>query len=213
MHIIMAGPYRETASSSIQCPRCSEQTPPGDLVACIDGCGIWVAAEIANDVLEPAELHPSRITSWFRKRCACPMCGTQMTLRGHDMSLFLGCDTHGMWIDDSTVTQTGLGRAAVAARLIDARKAAASKRAERDRLKAEEDARRSAELRTLEEHIEADARARKEAIAAAARALQARQDAVRPYLELLRMAVRDPLPLAEKLHELEQRIARLEGGE
>jgi hypothetical protein len=136
-----------------------------------------------------------------------------MTLRGHDMSRFLGCDTHGMWIDDSTVTQIGLGRVAVAARLIGARKAAKSKRDERDRLKAEEDARRSAEQRTLAGHIEADARAREEAAAAAARARQARQDAVRPYLELMRMAERDPLPLAEKLYELEQRIARLERGE
>lgn len=208
----MAGPYRASTASSISCPRCGEETPPGEIVACVDGCGVWVTAAIAADVLEPSELSPSRITSWYREPCGCPLCGAQMTLHGHDMSRFLGCPTHGMWIDDSTVTQTGLGRVAVVARLIEARKAAKSKRDERERLRAEESARRLAEQETLAKRVEADSRARHEAAAAAARALQAREAAVRPYLELLRRAEHDPVPLAEKLYDLEQRIARLERG-
>lgn len=117
----MTGPYRESAASSIQCPRCGVETGPGDIVACMDGCGVWVHAEAAETTLEASELKPSRVTSWFREKCACPQCGKQMTLRGHDMSLFQGCDAHGFWIDDSTVMQTGLGRVAVAPRVLQAR--------------------------------------------------------------------------------------------
>lgn len=117
----MSSPYRESASSAIQCPRCGIETAGGDLVACVDSCGVWVTTEATQTAFEASELKPSRVASWFRTLCACPVCSKPMTLRGHDMSLFQGCDAHGFWVDESTVTQTGLGRVSMSARLGQAR--------------------------------------------------------------------------------------------
>lgn len=208
----MAGPYRESTAASIQCPRCGQETPPGELVACIDGCGIWVTSEAATTLFEASELKRSRVTSWFRERCACPLCSKVMSLYGHDMSLFLGCDAHGFWVDDSTVTQTGLGRSSAASRVADARVRAkaivdARKRAAAEARAAREAAASEASARDEAARLEALARRMEEA-----RVRAARLEAVRPYLDLIAAAVesRDFLPLAEKLRELEERIARTE---
>lgn len=178
----MAGPYRESATSSIQCPRCGVETAAGDIVACIDGCGIWVHAETAA-AFDASELRPSRITSWFRERCACPQCGKPMTLRGHDMSLFQGCDAHGFWVDDSTVTQTGLGRLAVASRIVHARAQAKTRKEGIERAAAEERERKLAEERDARERgttLEVErARARAEAERLAREAEEARRVAIR----------------------------------
>jgi len=179
----MSGPYRESAGSSIQCPRCGVETASGDIVACVDGCGIWVHAETADVAFEASELKPSRITSWFRERCACPQCSKQMTLRGHDMSLFQGCDAHGFWVDDSTVTQTGLGRIAVAARVAHARAQAKLRKEAIERAAIEEREAVLAAERAARERgttLAAErARAREEAERAARAAEEARREALR----------------------------------
>src|SRR3954462_8198131 len=98
----MACPYRESAASSIDCPRCTRALPPGTLTGCVARCGIWVTSVIAADVFDAAELAPSRLTTWFRELTACPHCSVMVTLRGYDMSLFMGCEAHGYWVDDET---------------------------------------------------------------------------------------------------------------
>lgn len=216
----MSGPYRESAGSSIQCPRCGVETASGDIVACIDGCGIWVHAEVADTAFEPIELRPSRITSWFRPRSACPQCSKQMTLRGHDMSLFQGCDSHGFWVDDSTVTQTGLGRIAVAPRVIQARAQAKLRKEAVERALVEEREAKLAAERAARERgttLEAErARAREEAERAAREAeeerLAALRDARRSELRArIRAAVADNNvePLVDELLRLHDAIEAL----
>src|SRR4051812_26701811 len=106
--------------------------PPGAIAACTRSCGVWVNAETAQDVLVASELAKSRLTSWFRERVPCPHCSALMSLRGNDMALFQGCDDHGFWIDEETVSQTGLARPASAARVAIARDAAKQMRAEEE---------------------------------------------------------------------------------
>ncbi len=158
----MSSPYRESATSTIECPRCGKRTASGEIIACIEGCGIWVSSEAAQTAFEASELAPSRIVSWFRTRVGCPLCSKQMTLRGHDMSLFQGCDSHGFWVDDSTITQTGLGRSSMTARLRDARDAA--QRIIDERARPEREAReREAAARQRELDLEREAAERERA--------------------------------------------------
>src|SRR5512143_477704 len=145
----MAGPYRESQLTTIDCPRCGRSLPAATegIGACIAGCGVWVVAETAPELFAADELKPSRLTTWFRERSPCPHCSTQMTLRGHDMALFQGCDEHGFWIDADTVGQTGLGRPATAGRLARARAAADALKVEVERAEREAQAKaRATEL-------------------------------------------------------------------
>ena len=131
----MSAPYRDSGiATSIGCPRCGKLTPPGEIAACGNGCGVWIPSAIADQALLPDERRPSRLTSWARERVGCPVCITQMTLRGHDMTLFQGCDEHGFWIDGPVVMQTGLGRPTFAARLEAARARTAALAAEEQRV-------------------------------------------------------------------------------
>ncbi len=205
----MSSPYRESASSPILCPRCGIETPGGDLVACVDGCGVWVSSEAARTAFESSELKPSRVASWFRTLCGCPGCGKQMTLRGHDMSLFQGCDAHGFWVDESTVTQTGLGRLTMAARLGQARALAKLTKEERARVARDEPALREAIDREVRERAAAAAEALREAAEARARALR---EAKREKLAVLvRSAVAggDVMPIVDELLRLEDAIITL----
>lgn len=184
--------------------------PPGDLAACIDGCGAWVTVEAAQLLLQPSELRPSRITSWFRERCNCPMCGVSMTLRGHDMSLFQGCDSHGFWIDDSTITQTNLAHPQHAARVSQMRAAAKALRDELARIAAEERARREAEphVRAQLEAAEAEARAEAER-----RAREEAEERARAAREAHRKRVHDVVSHAVErgnLHPIVEHLMRLE---
>lgn len=180
----MSSPYRESASASINCPRCSVETAGGELVACVDGCGLWVPSEAAQTAFESSELKPSRVASWFRTLCVCPLCGKQMTLRGHDMSLFQGCDAHGFWVDESTITQTGLGRLAMSARLGQARAQAKLAKEERTRALREEHARL--------ESLEREARERGTTAAAeAARQRELEAEALREQAETRARAARE----------------------
>lgn len=205
----MSSPYRESAASSVQCPRCGTDTAGGDISACLDGCGVWVTPEAAGTAFEPSELHASRLTSWFRQRCACPSCGKTMTLRGHDMSLFQGCDAHGFWVDDSTITQTGLGRLAIAPRVTQARAAAKARREALARIAAE-----GRERMQAEEH-EAATR-REDAARAVAEAKEARERALREAKRhALTTKVRAALasgevgPLVDELIRLDDAITQL----
>jgi hypothetical protein len=166
-------PYREAASTSINCPRCGVETAGGELVACLDACGVWVTSEAAQTAFEPSELRPSRIASWVRTLCGCPLCGKSMTLRGHDMSLFQGCDAHGFWVDDTAVTQTGLGRTVMTARLGQARAQARLTKEARARAPQEERERAEAAERLERDRAQMLARdARERANALAQQALE-----------------------------------------
>lgn len=217
----MTGPYRESDNAAIDCPRCNRAMPPGAIAACTRGCGVWVNAETARDALLPNERAPSRLTTWFRECVPCPHCSTQMTLCGYDMSLLQGCEEHGYWIDEETVSQTGLARPLVAPQVQRARDAAKALRLEQDRRDKEDRASRLAEERSRRESSA-------EALAAlAAQKERERREAadrvarLRPYVQLLApmFARGDFLPLAEHLmtlHEtvetLKRRIANLERG-
>ncbi len=220
----MSDPYRES-SVSVACPRCGRTMPSGELAACAADCGMWLAASAASRALAADELAPSRLTSWARERVACPICGTQMTLRGHDMTLFQGCDGHGFWLDRETVMQTGLAHPRHAPWLADARARAKALAAELRR--AEEETReRAAKLER--EESEAAARAWQEKIERekAERREQAARAALRePYASALREMMRSGFPdaiadllagqertitkLAERVNELERQLGDL----
>lgn len=208
----MSAPYRESgAPTRIGCARCGKPLPPGDLAVCVAGCGVWVALAIASEALEADELRPSRIPTWARVRVGCPVCGTQMTLRGHDMTLFQGCDDHGFWIDGPTVTQTGLGRPALAARLASARSRATAIVEEEQRL--ERAVREAANLREREREA-ARERVRQQAQAAEEqhrRDAAEREASLRPFLDTVELAFRlgQQRPLAELLQRLEGAVAEL----
>jgi hypothetical protein len=174
---------------------------------------VWVNAETARDAFVPAELAPSRLTSWFRERVPCPYCQALMTLRGHDMALFQGCDDHGFWIDDETVGQTGLARAAVTPQVQRAREAAKAMRIEQERREASErDARAAAERERLERENSAEAIAARRA---ADEAERRRQETLAwrraPVIRLLRHLTdqHDLAPLADYLIQLEDTIEQL----
>jgi len=183
----------------------------GSLASCVSGCGVWVSSEIASDALTGDELRPSRLPTWARVRVGCPVCGTQMTLRGHDMTLFQGCDPHGFWIDAPVVTQTGLGRPAVAARLAGARARAAAIVEEEKRL---ERAVHEAALLREREREASRVREREQLLAAEQeyeRAAAEREAALKPFLQIVESAVQlgHKRPLAELLQRLEGRVAEL----
>lgn len=210
----MSDPYRESASG-LSCPRCGRAMPPGELAACAADCGMWLAASAAARALATDEMAPSRLTSWSRERAACPMCGTTMTLRGHDMTLFQGCDGHGFWLDRETVTQTGLGHPKHAPWLADARSRAKVLAVEQRR--SEKEARETATQRERErererEANEAAARAAREEREKAQRREQAAIAAARePYVDAIRDVIRgnDPNALADLLARQERQIATL----
>lgn len=183
---------------------------------------MWVAAAAAPSVFERGELAKSRLTSWPRKRAPCPHCETEMTLHGFDMSRFLGCESHGFWVDDDAIKQTGLGRVAVAPRLkaayapVEAMKAAAARAVQEAREREEQARREIAEQRAWREREVAERRreeqrARKEREAKERAVIEQRAAACRPYLELVADAVtrNQLLPLAEKLQEMDRAIAAL----
>lgn len=207
----MSNAYRDAANPTIDCPRCGELLPGGELSCCTAGCGVWVPIAFAMTALEPIERAVSRVADWWRPLVTCPHCSEAMTRRGHYMVPFQGCDEHGFWIDDENVGQTGLARRTFAPVLDAARKRARSigeerKRAriveeERARVAAEEARARKAALRREEE----------EAHRAEAEQRAARERACQPYLDLVRSAMEggDPLPLAERLMKLEDMIRAL----
>jgi hypothetical protein len=194
--------------------------PPGELAACIEGCGAWVTAEAAQTLLLASELRPSRITSWFREPCSCPVCGTQMTLCGHDMSLFQGCDSHGFWIDESTIAQTNFAHPMHASRVAQMRAAAKALREEIERREAEERARLAEEpiVRARREAEQQTAkRAAREAAEGAAREAELvrervlREERRQRYAMLVQAAVEgDVLPLVDELVRLDETITALE---
>lgn len=210
----MSDPYRDS-QPSISCARCGRPLPPGDLSVCTADCGAWLNAEAASRALAAAELAPSRLTSWSRERAACPICGTQMTLRGHDMTLFLGCDGHGFWIDRETVTQTGLGHPRNTAWLADAR--ARSKALVAEQRRTEEAEREAAAKRERErerEESEAAARAwheKNEREKAERREMAARAAAREPYASALREMIRTGFPdeIADLLARQDRQITKL----
>jgi hypothetical protein len=219
----MTGPYRESDTAAIDCPRCGRTMPPGAIAACAWGCGVWVNSEAAGDAFVATELAKSRVTHWFRKLAPCPHCSTMMTLRGYDMSLFQGCDEHGVWVDDETVGQTGLGRAAIAPQVQRAREVAKARRVEHEAREAEERAAREAEERNRDADWEAMERGmRAAAEEERARARAAAAEAERQRLERIRQArlqkltamVKslefEPEAFAEYLLQLEEKIAALQ---
>lgn len=206
----MTGPYRESDTAAVDCPRCNRTMPPGAIAACSHNCGVWVNAETARESFVDAELAPSRLTTWFRERVACPHCSTRMTLRGYDMALFQGCDEHGFWVDDETVGQTGLARPWVAPQIQRARDAAKAMRAEEERVAAEEKARReAAERERLAKENSADAiRARREKEIADNRAAEQKAWRRAPFMKLLRelTANDDLIPLADYMAQLQETV-------
>lgn len=116
----MADPYREGTPPSglLDCPRCGKPLPPMDMATCPGECGTWVNASIQDIVFQSDEIAENRTTRWWRVREPCPVCKEQMLLRGsEDHELFQGCSKHGYWVDADTVSQTGLGRPGLVARL------------------------------------------------------------------------------------------------
>lgn len=184
--------------------------PPGAIAACTHNCGVWLNAETARELLEPSELVPSRLTTWFRERVPCPHCNKEMTLHGNDMALFQGCEEHGFWVDHETVSQTGLARPASAARVEAARATAREMRAEEERRKAEEAAARTRAEREAYEQS-AEARRAREDAEAEARRLEAQRNRLRmPYIKLIqRMREGDILPLADYMLQLEDTVEKL----
>ena len=187
--------------------------PPGAIAACTRGCGLWVDAETARDAFVPAELVKSRLTGWFRERVPCPHCNTQMTLRGHDMALFQGCDDHGFWVDEETVGQTGLARPALAEQVQHARDVAREMRLDEERREAaEREARAALERERIARENSAEAIAARKA---ADEAERRRQEALAwrraPIVGLLRQIAEhhDPVPLADYLIQLEEQVAQL----
>jgi chemotaxis protein histidine kinase CheA len=188
--------------------------PPGAMAACSWSCGVWVNREAAQDAFAAAELAPSRVATWFRERVPCPHCSTRMTLRGHDMALFQGCEEHGYWVDEETVDQTGLARPWVAPQVQRARDAAKAMRAEREaRDAAEREARDAAErLRAADwEAMSAKMRA---AADAAERERQRheriRAERLRPFLMLVQATAFAPQQLADYLMQLEDKVTALQ---
>jgi hypothetical protein len=206
----MSDPYRDSGiAASIDCPRCNKRMPPGALAACSARCGVWVDASIAAEALMADERLPSRLTSWARERVGCPSCGTRMTLRGHDMMLFQGCDDHGFWIDAEVVGQTGLGRQVLAARLADARKRAAAVTALEERAKQAARDEAAERARERNEAIAAEREALEETARAERREQAERAAAMGPFLTAARQIAHDPEQLAEILVRLDQKVAAL----
>jgi flagellar biosynthesis GTPase FlhF len=199
----MSSPYREPATSAIECPRCRKVTASGEIVACLDRCGVWVTSEAAHTAFEASELKPSRIATWFRTRVGCPLCGKRMTLRGHDMSLFQGCDAHGFWVDESTITQTGLGRTTMAPRMAEAR--AAAKRIVNELTRPEREASERERVLAAEEQAREIALAAEEEAKREAEAKRARDAAELQRQLAAEAAERERVRLAEELERQRQR--------
>lgn len=155
-------PYRDRGVAvELACPRCKRQLPPFDVAYCTAGCGVWVSAFAATEVLSDRERRIDRLTRWWRIRAPCPICSDQMLLRGVRDAYFQGCDGHGFWLDSDAVASTGLASGVDEARLD-------RKRHDEARLRQDLDAREQAE------HDRAQARNDKQAREASlARALKA----------------------------------------
>jgi endogenous inhibitor of DNA gyrase (YacG/DUF329 family) len=206
----MSDPYRDSGiAASIDCPRCNKRMPPGALAACSARCGVWVDASIAAEALMADERRPSRLTSWARERVGCPRCGTPMTLRGHDMTLFQGCDDHGFWIDAEIVGQTGLGRHELADRLAAARKQAAAMTAHEERAKQAARDEAAERARERDEAMAAAREALEEKARASRREQAERAAAMGPFLKAARQIAHDPEQLAEILVRLDRQVAAL----
>jgi hypothetical protein len=112
------GPYRDGGvAGELACPRCKKQLPPFDVAYCTAGCGVWVSAFAATEVLSESERRIDRLTRWWRIREPCPICKEQMLLRGVRDAHFQGCDGHGFWLDIDAVPRTGLAAGVDEARL------------------------------------------------------------------------------------------------
>lgn len=189
--------------------------PPGELTLCTADCGAWLDAGAASRAMNAAELAPSRLTSWARERAACPSCGTQMTLHGYDMTMFLGCEGHGFWIDFDTISQTGLGRPVNAVWLADARARAKALGAEQRRIEeANRDAADKQRREREREQTEAAARGwheKNEREKAERREQAARAAAREPYADALREMMRSGFPdeIADLLARQERQLAEL----
>lgn len=151
----MGTPFRAGPEDAITCPRCAKELPPRDVAQCVKGCGTWVSAFAATEVLSTTDRTEDSITRWWRVRAPCPHCREKMTLRGANPGFLQGCDVHGFWVDADAVRFTGLS-AGVDETALDA------KRSDTDRVDAEraaryalerERAQRKAELERLEAEL------------------------------------------------------------
>lgn len=152
----MGTPFRTGPEDAIQCPRCAKELPPRDVAPCITGCGTWVSAFAATEVLTEGDRTEDSITRWWRVRAPCPHCREKMTLRGEEPGFLQGCDVHGFWIDADAVRFTGLKQGVDEAALD-------AKRADTERVEAEraaryalerERAQRKSELERLEAQLD-----------------------------------------------------------
>jgi hypothetical protein len=149
------GIYRESGAPSVgselKCPRCAKQLPALDVASCSIGCGTWVSAFAATEVLSEDERRANRVTQWWKVRAPCPMCSAKMILRGMTEYHFQGCDGHGFWIDADEVPHTGLANGIDLVRI-------EQKREDGERVQAEREATRQAELERAEQRDAKQAR-------------------------------------------------------
>ena len=133
-------PYREAeVPRALACPRCHQPLPPLDVAHCAAGCGAWVSAFAATEVLTDDDRRIDPLTQWWKRREPCPICAVKMLLCGARDGLLQGCEGHGYWLDADAIAHTGLAGGVDEARL-------QRKRDDDTRVEADREAREAAEL-------------------------------------------------------------------